>query len=241
MQLHVGEFCEKNASALIRWCISPKEIARIKQMCGIPLLVLSIGTVEENGSFAKEENRLVVPLTDMAVYVYFRNAGKHLILAGVINNGNVDPDERSKIASIHSRYAGFDVFQRSVIESKCTDWQKCEYEPKLYERYILEDFQASLSVDVDEKLFATKPFDWKLVGYWFETKPLNQCLHRKRRFLAYFLTIFVLPCMYLFRLVYDVFLANFLLGYRHVNWRWFLNPFNNEFKKDLSQCYFSWW
>jgi hypothetical protein len=77
---------------------------------------------------------------------------------------------------------------------------------------------------VDEKSFAPKPRDYKLVQYWYDTKPLDQCHHRKRRFVAYLLTLTVLPLMQIAKVLGFMF-GNVVVGLTLINWRSIFKPF----------------
>jgi hypothetical protein len=232
MQLHLGEFNGTNATAMVRWCLSPAEIRRIKQTPSTkPMIIISIVKVDSDGEFLYEENRLIRPLTDMAVYISFRNPGKHVVLAGVLDDYDKS-NECDRLLSIDTRHSGYYSYNRQLIDEHLTG-EDGRRTPRLDMRKLFDgDIQAELGVEVDEKLFAKKPWDYKLVNYWFDTKPIDECHNRKRRFLAYFLTLCVGPLLYSFRFLFDVLLRTVLLGDRHINWRWFSNPFDNCFATD---------
>ncbi len=237
MQLHIGEFNDDNATALIRWCLSPQEIERLKKFKRQPMVAISVITVSDNGEIRVEENRFVRPLTDLAAYIAFRNVGKHLILVGVLNHYYSEPGESKNLQTVYRRYSGFNEYKHTLVHSK---WNRDNdtYGVLLNDDDLFENIQTQKEVYVAENLFAPIPWDYKLVNFWFHQKPIDQCHNRKRRLGAYALTVTLLPIIYLLRILFNVLLVNGVGGITHINWRWFIHPFTSEFEIPTGEQYF---
>ncbi|MFA6594340.1 MAG: hypothetical protein WCT16_03735 [Candidatus Buchananbacteria bacterium] len=215
----------KSATMGIRWCLSPEQIERLKAEEKEAKILITVLHIKQRGIkdyYYEEESRKVLPITEGSTFISFRNPGRHIICAGIIDVVSYSPESYLKI---QRRYAGFNDYNYPIINTTTAFMGKGTAEGiGMYDHRLLtpEDF-ALLEVDVDEKSFAPEPRDYRLVNYWFDTKPIDQCHHRKRRFLAYFLTITLLPIMQILK-VWAFAIGNVFVGVTLINWRSIFKP-----------------
>jgi hypothetical protein len=223
MQLKIGKHNGISAVVPVTWCLSDQEVQHLTKDLDRKYFVI-ISVIKPDGNSYYEERRYCRPLTDQMAYVEFRNPGEHLILAGVMYNGY----NKKRFLNIDQRCNGYNVYSHNLIYKENENWRLAN---SCLQDLGQSDMRASLSVNIDEKLFAPKPVDYDLVGRFFDTAPIDECHHRKRRFLAYFMLLTVAPLVYLFRLAW--FLPFLLLtGLYARNWRWFLHPFRETWSNE---------
>lgn len=234
MQVRIGEFNGISASAPVIWCLSNSEIKGLAKYPDEKWLVMII-ILKIVGNEFYEESRYCRPLTSQMAYIEFRNPGKHLILAGIMNR---DYNKKSFL-SVCRHYNGYNIYNDHILNGNNKDLEFCRDYTKTFDDCgNFTSMQASLTVSIDEKLFAPKPADYDLVCQFFDTKPIDQCHHRKRRFLAYFLLLTVAPLTYLWRLAW--FLPWLLLtGLYTRNWRWFLHPVKENWRGEDVPMFFA--
>ncbi|MFA5124647.1 MAG: hypothetical protein WC473_02370 [Patescibacteria group bacterium] len=218
----------KSATMGIRWCLSPEQIERLKAEEGEVKILLSVLHIRQFSQCGiknygyEEESRKVLPITEGSTFISFRNPGRHIICAGIIDASSWSSEN---YLQIQQRCAGFNYYNCLIINAAKAFRDNGTTEGiGMYDRQLLtsKDF-ALLEVDVDEKSFAPEPRDYRLVNYWFDTKPIDQCHHRKRRFLAYFLTIAILPIMQILK-VWAFAIGNVFVGVTLINWRSIFKP-----------------
>lgn len=218
----------KSASMAIIWCLSPEQIERLKREDKEPKIVISVLHIKRRGDDRyprfefEEENRKIVPVTAVSTFVTFRNPGQHIICAGIKDGDYEDKD----LLKIYRRDHGYNDYFRSIVDVKADFYDSGKTENVYMDSsYLLakDDF-ATLEVNVDERHFAPQPRDYKLVNSWFDTKPTDQCHHRKRRILAYFLTFAILPLTQFGKIIL-FFLNNIIVGTTLINWRSIFRPF----------------
>jgi hypothetical protein len=115
---------------------------------------------------------------------------------------------------------------------------------------VVPNSTTQITVMVDEKFMAKKPWDWEWTNWLYETKPRDQCQFRKRRILAYTIQP---PLVAFMSVIYFVFgmvmwcgiwrtlcktvaaIGLILWGIKpsHINWRAF-NP--NKEMKEIASC-----
>jgi len=244
MRLRISQFDGNSPSAYLKWFLSNKDTEQIQTMQE-PVIVISI----TNGywtyrwdTIAKEEVRMAVPIEKGGCFVSFRNPGRAYIYAEIFDRirpycGTYHIDE---FLSIDRKYNGYTDYKKNArliydgkdIQSTEDDYfQRIEKSTlKIEGRWINMILKKRLALDVDPKLFAPKPRDWKLVNRWFDKPAENEFQFRSRRFVAYPYILLFFLFYYPFVLIYYSFLG--LFGYyNHFNWRFITNPFNEDHER----------
>ncbi|MFA5021256.1 MAG: hypothetical protein WC517_04330 [Patescibacteria group bacterium] len=214
MQLHLGKHDGNEATALIRWCLSPAEIAALKKHSNVTMV---ISVVDDSGN---EERRYFVPVTEMAAMVAFRKPGLHRIYAGGVWDGMV-----ARLARIYQRHRGYNNYSESILFNDELgggySYSLAIFNSEDYKSTI--KIQAELEIEVDAGFYAGEPFDYDYVNAIFRNPPIDQCEHRKRRFIAHPIMPLALLLNYLIFSLAAV--ITVVLGMRKwMNWRFFRHP-----------------
>jgi hypothetical protein len=131
-----------------------------------PSILLVVYNVE-----SEREYRYVAKLSDLMMFIPFRNPGENRIFATICWD--------TKEKSVVDRYMRMsdNRYNTSVI---CADGTG------FYDKLEGTSDFATATVHVDAKLFPERPRDWGWVNKWFKNPPKDQCAFRKRRwFIAY--------------------------------------------------------
>jgi hypothetical protein len=155
-----------NPTTRLRWCTNAQTLSDL-QGRGVfdPSILLVVYNVE-----SRREYRYIAKLSDLMMFVPFRNPGENRIFATICWD--------TKEKSVADRYL------RMSDNSYDTNMVRGDGTGFLDKLVCTFDF-ATATVHVDAKLFPEHPRDWRWVNKWFNVAPVDQCAFRKRRFLAY--------------------------------------------------------
>lgn len=212
------------AFAPVRWFIEDELVRQIETR-GFhnPHLVLAIRAegnetfLRHNFNAPKETGVYVVPLKRGMEYVTFRRAGPNEIRAIIVNA----PDQKAVAALRRIKRAkpGENaVFEEDGTPSLSTI--RGEFQ------YIELDY--SLTVDVDEEMFAEPPPVWrdKLVRRFFPNRDADQCHLRRRTILSFIGAFFLLTLGQALKLISLAIVA--VLGGRDIQWKEVFHPWKGE-------------
>jgi hypothetical protein len=178
-----------------------------------------------------------LPITQVATYISFRNPGKHLILAGITDKSIFY--RQFGFMSIINHRQGYEVYETEVLKREWNDkkgWQI------LFKPNIIWQKQASrLTVNVGEDLFAPQPWDYKIINSWFDTEPVNECQHRRRRLFAWPAILVWLTLLYTFGLAFAI-IVDLILGIGGlIDWDCFRKPLRTPYFYGLeAELYLKW-
>ncbi len=174
--LSVKSEVAESATVTVAWCLSKvaalglvgRDLTRGSWY--LDRLLISV----QNGK--EETSRQLVPLQDGLAHVQFHRPGLNIIHATIVRN--CSPDRENDLL---------------------TKRQFREYNYLLYDHSgefranFVDGFATgSVGVEVPEGLFAKKPASWvwRLVNWWCETPPVDQCQFRRRAIFALPMAIF---------------------------------------------------
>jgi len=234
MQLYVDHVKSENSVVFVRWCFSPHERKIILKGVDVtkgdvPHVLISVVAISDDGC-QREESRQIRPITDMATYVSLRSSGRQVISAIYVGNLR----DAKKFTKIYKRKSNGSIdYETSIYDRD----EEPDSEKWIYNRFDY-NLWATLEIEVDARSFAHKPFDWKLVNYFFEAPPIDQCQFRKRRFMAYpILAVFCLLIVpFRSALVLIQFGILLFFGMRAITWG-AINPFGDHRATDVMNSF----
>lgn len=257
MRLHLGEFDGQTAGALLRWTLNKKEQEQVKQATEEDREVYIFITIiwQKKDDIFYEEKRLALPITQVATYISFRNPGKHLILAGITDQSIFYC--QFGFMSTFGHRQGYEIYETEILKR---EWNNKKGWQILIKPNIIWQKQASrLSINVGENLFAPQPWDYRIINSWFDTEPINECQHRRRRLFAWPATLVWLAFLYPFGLAFAI-IVDLILGLGGlIDWDCFREPLKTPYyyglngglylkwfqnadcsRKTLKEFFFSW-
>ncbi len=202
----------------LRWCLDRSEVEKLRASKAKDIHLLVIVVYE--GGFS--EDRYLVKLDDVMMFVNFRKPGAHTILAVVLRN--MTPKGGESIMKKYDRFRYNINLTRNLPGNGGPAFS--EYAPETYSEYWTE-IQTELEVAVPKEHFPKEPPEFlrKLVNFRSEYEATDPCMFRRRLLaLTFKLPIWAAAAILIvsYRFVVATLLS--VLGFREVDWSAILHP-----------------
>ncbi|MFA6228393.1 MAG: hypothetical protein WC668_04405 [Patescibacteria group bacterium] len=106
----------QSATIGIRWCLSPEEIKRLKSNDREAKIIITVLHIRQRyGEYSYvEESRKVLPITAASTFISFRNPGRHVICAGILDTDCYSPEV---CLSVYRHHSGYNSYDKSIIST----------------------------------------------------------------------------------------------------------------------------
>lgn len=199
----------------VRWCVDRATLEEMQRR-GVrhPYVLLVVRSEEQS----RREQRMLVPMHELASYVSFVLPGKNTVYAILVYPPGGTLDRR-----LTEKWLWSEFLSRSL-----GDYNTSLFNPvdgSLLSYMTGGHAATSVTVSVPAELFAPKPPSWEKewVNLWFESAPKDQCAYRRRRVIAYTIQPPIMLIHFLFYYILFALgaLGNLLVGRFDLNWEKF--------------------
>jgi len=160
----------------VRWCLEPKEAARLKALRAKNVRVLFVIAYEGTDL----EDRQIVPIDDLMTFITFRRPGKHILLAKVLwsNSPKIFGDLMEKTS--HRSYA-VRVLNLDRTEFK-GEHDGYDFLEVGFSFVNTLQGHAEQEVTVSDAHFPKEPPEWlqRLANFGIDWPPVDECAFRRR-------------------------------------------------------------
>lgn len=208
-----------NPTLGIRWCLDPKDQAKLVELKAVNVHVLIVVRYEGG-----QEDRQLLPLTDAMTYLMLRFPGTHTIHSRLFWGSDA-----AKLRAYFLQRSDRNGYNYSVLDTENnTFWEKVGNPFVVDDGYSQIDcYETDVTVGAEHFARDWHPLIKKWVNYLYSYQPVDECQFRKRLIGAFtwqplWMALF-LVCRTIGTTIAFIYCA--LIGARGLNFRPILHPF----------------
>ena len=231
LEIKLMDFDATSGAIPITWCLGKNLTEKIgDEIDKYLVFILTTPLTPNQRSDSRREWRTFCSLQDMMAYVTFLRPGASRIFAFIVHKTDARDIDRwmqkhhrwgfdDEVLTYYDQELGRDLVLRN--DTRLVRWARAK---------------ASLDIDLPQECFADKPPQWLMdwATCLWPYIPEDQCAFRRRLIFAFTLQIPIVLCLIAFFCTFRflVALCLTLLGFRKVNWRPVIHPFDAQWDSE---------